>query len=94
MPPHPQKNVDFEGFVPAFPMSRRSSCHPDFSTTKQHCSEGERGKSQIKAKLAEVFQDFWQAIKFLAEYSKDISEVAFKLGATTLTTFSSWLSLA
>ena len=25
-------------------MSRGSSCHPSFCTTKQHCSEGERGE--------------------------------------------------
>ena len=48
--------------VPAFQQSRGLSYHPDFLTTKQHYSKGERGKLQNKAKLAEVFQDFWQAL--------------------------------
>ena len=48
--------------VLAFHQSRKLSCHPHFIVTEQHCSKGERGKSHNKAKLAEVFQDFWQAL--------------------------------
>ena len=51
-----------KAIVLAFHQSRESSCHPYFIVTEQHCSKGERGKSHNKAKLAEVFQDFWQAL--------------------------------
>ena len=62
IPPRPETMLISTFIAPAFQQSRGSSYHPDFLTTTQHCSKGERGKSQNKAKLAGVFQDFWQAL--------------------------------
>ena len=63
IPHHPRNNVDFRRLLSQH--SSRAADRPVipiFFSTKQHCSEGESRKSQNKAKLAEVLQDFWQAL--------------------------------
>ena len=58
----PKTMLIWKIIVPVFQQSHGSSCHPYFITTKQHCSEGERGESQSKTKLAKLFQGFWRAL--------------------------------
>ena len=68
--PHPRNSVDLKGYCPSIPAeSQIVLSFQLFCTTKQPCSEGgnnlvlrREGEIAKQGKLAEVFQEFWQAL--------------------------------